>query len=188
MTLASWITSVRFVLAPLIYWQLMNRTTSGLLWALLLLLLAGLSDILDGWVARSRNEISELGKTLDPLTDKTVIFSVLLPLAQAWGLPVWLVVFYGIKELFQILAGFFLLREYKQLISANQWGKASTFGFFCGIGLFLIQKPQKIIVFTKPLGVTVITIALLLSVFALYTYYLDYKVLTKKTVKQQNSR
>lgn len=171
MTLASWITSTRFILAPLIYWQISTHTQSGVVWGIIFLLLAGFSDVLDGWVARARNEISELGKTLDPLTDKTVIFSVLLALTQSWGLPVWLVIIYGAKELIQILAGVFLLKEFKQLVSANQWGKASTFGFFCGIYLFFIQKT---------IGIIILSSAFLLSVFALYTYYLEYKKLSKE--------
>jgi cardiolipin synthase len=168
MTLACWITSTRFVLAPLIYWQLSSGTKSGLGYALALLLLAGITDLLDGWTARSRNEVTELGKLLDPLTDKLTIFAMLLALAQSWNLPFWLVILYAAKELLQVLAGAFLIKNFKQLIPANRWGKNATFGFFCGFGLFFVNSV---------IGTIIIGGALLLSTYALYTYYLAYREL-----------
>jgi cardiolipin synthase len=171
MTLACWITSTRFVLAPLIYWQLVSGTKHGLGWALGLLLLAGITDLLDGWAARSRGEVTELGKLLDPLTDKLTIFAMLSALAQSWGLPLWLVILYAAKELLQVLAGAFLLKHFQQLIPANRWGKNATFGFFCGFGLFFVNAF---------IGTIVLVGALLLSVYALYTYYQAYLQLKQK--------
>ncbi|HOJ77952.1 MAG TPA: CDP-alcohol phosphatidyltransferase family protein [Bacillota bacterium] len=177
MTLACWITSVRFILAPLIYWQLTKGTKAGIIAALGLLLLAGLSDVLDGKVARARNEVTELGKTLDPLSDKITIFTVLIALAIRWKLPLILAVVYFIKELFQVLAGVYLLRKYKQLIAANQWGKSSTVIFFLGIGTFFINKW---------FGILVIIIALLISIYALYTYYLAYQKDLRQSVSKRD--
>lgn len=170
MTLANWITSSRFILAPLIYWQLSLETASGVVRALLLLLAAGMTDVLDGWAARARNEVSELGKTLDPLADKLVIFAVLLALAGTWELPWWLPAIYAAKEIFQVLAGVFLLTRFKRLIPSNRWGKASTCVFFTGFGLYFLRSE---------LGIAVIIGALALSVYALYTYYLEYKKLPR---------
>jgi cardiolipin synthase (CMP-forming) len=171
LTLASWITSLRALMAPLIYWQLVGRTPQGIAWAVGLLFLAGLSDVVDGWVARSRNEISEVGKAFDPFADKMVIFFTLLALAQGWGLSYWLVVIYAVKELVQVLAGVFLIRKYGRLISANNWGKAGTFGFFVGFGLFLLQRL---------VGTLVLGVAVALSVYALVTYYQAFRKLKKE--------
>lgn len=164
-TLASWITSTRFILAPLIYWKLASGNREGLLWALALLLLAGLSDILDGWVARSRNEVTEVGKLLDPLTDKMTIVAMLIGLAQSWQFPWWLVFAYIAKELVQVIAGAYLLKNCGQLIPANRWGKNATLGFFCGFGLYLLHPLSGIVIIISALG---------LSIYALYTYYLAY--------------
>lgn len=172
MTVACWITSIRFILAPLIYWQIFLKTNTGLIWAIILLGMAGLSDLLDGWAARSRNEVSELGKVLDPLTDKMVIFSMMLGLYQSWELPFWLLLVYFIKELMQITAGAYLLKKFKQLIPANHWGKSSTFGFFLGFALFFIYRSW---------GIFLLAIAFVVSVYAFYTYYLDYQVLKEKS-------
>jgi cardiolipin synthase len=168
LNLANWITISRFLLVPFIFWQLSSGTTQGVIIAAALLLLAAITDIADGWVARARNEISELGKTLDPLADKLVILGTLAALVVSKDFPLWVAGIYLVKELLQLLAGLILLRKYRQLISANWWGKSATVGFFVGFGAF----------FLHPLtGIFVIGIAVALSVYAGYTYYLAIKKL-----------
>lgn len=165
LTLANWITSSRFILAPFIFWQLAQGSFQSVIWALSLLLLAGLTDVADGWVARSRNEVSELGKILDPLADKLVTGGVLLALVK-WDLPVWMVLIYLAKELIQVGAGAFMVKRMKQVIPANRWGKNATVTFFLGFGLFFASKIA---------GQIVIGIAIILSIYALYTYYRTYQ-------------
>ncbi|HEY8464794.1 MAG TPA: CDP-alcohol phosphatidyltransferase family protein [Bacillota bacterium] len=175
MTLASWISSIRFILAPLIHWNLSSGDQAGLIWALVLLLLAGLTDVLDGWVARSRNEVTELGKLLDPLADKLTILAMLTGLARSWEFPWWLVFAYVGKEILQVTAGAYLLKSFGQLIPANRWGKNATVGFFCGFGLYLLNHL---------VGTLMIGAAFSLSVYALYTYYLAYLKLKQSKQRQ----
>ena len=162
MTLANWITSSRFLIAPFVFWQLVTSTNSGLGWAIALLCLAGISDVLDGWVARGRNEVSELGKVLDPLADKLLILTALAALAVSRGLPWWLVIIYSFKELLQVWGGYFILQRNKTVIPANQWGKAATVLFFIGFGIFFIHSVS---------GIILITLALGISCYAFYSYY-----------------
>lgn len=169
MNMACWITSSRFILAPLVFWQLSAHSTSGMIWAIVILLVSGSSDVLDGWVARARNEVSELGKALDPLADKLVIFCTLLGLVW-WGLPGWMVLVYLVKEAAQVLAGVLLFQKAKQLIPANWWGKSSTIGFFSGFGVFFINNQ---------VGTIIIGIAVLISIYALFTYYRAFEKLKK---------
>lgn len=164
------------MLAPLIFWQLLSGTNRGIGWAVFFLALAAVSDVVDGWVARARNEVSELGKIIDPLADKIVIIAALFGLAMAWGLPYWLVILYLVKELIQILTGAFLFGKLKRVIPSNRWGKAGTFAFFLGFGLFFIQRLA---------GTIILGVAVLLSVYALYTYYRAYRDLEKKTTKEE---
>ena len=165
MTLANWITSSRFILAPLIFWQLVVDSPYGVVRALILLLIAGLTDVADGWAARSRNEVSKLGKILDPLADKLVTGGVTLGLGVKWGLPLWMVVVYLVKELIQLGAGAYVLKTLKQVIPANRFGKNATVTFFLGFVLFFAHKT---------VGQLVIALAILASIHAFYTYYLAY--------------
>lgn len=174
MTLASWITSIRFLLIPFIYWQLVEGTTQGMIIAAVLLFLAAMTDMLDGWAARARNEITELGKTLDPLADKLVIIFTLLALVVRLNFPVWLFLIYALKEAIQLIAGLLLLKKDHQLISANWWGKSATILFFLGFGAFFLWQW---------VGVIVIGVAVLLSVYAFYTYYVAYRKLQAELIK-----
>jgi cardiolipin synthase len=90
---------------------------------------------------------------------------VLLALTVKWGLPGWMVVVYIAKELVQVGAGVLLVKRIKQVIPANRWGKNATFAFFLGFGLFFIHKVT---------GQLVIGLAIVISIYALYTYYLAY--------------
>ncbi len=164
MNLACYITSIRFILAPLIFWQLTQHSSSSIFWMLIMLFLAGCTDLADGWIARSLHQVSELGKALDPIADKLVIFGTLLGLTW-WGLPVWLVFIYLAKEGFQVLAGIFLLRNCRRLIPSNFWGKSSTVIFFMGFALFFLKAT---------LGIILICLATVDSIYALFTYYQAY--------------
>ena len=165
-----WITSSRFILAPLIFWQLTTQSNAGIIWTLILLFLSGSTDVIDGWVARSHNKVSESGKALDPLADKLVILGTLVGLTW-WGLPTWMVLVYLIKETFQVLTGVFLFRKFNQLIPANYWGKSSTLTFFFGFGIFFVSHLT---------GIIIIGLATLLSIYALFTFvYQAFKKLKK---------
>ena len=186
LTLASWITCFRFVVTPIVYWQLVyGSNPGGIIIAVVLLFLAAVSDGLDGWAARSRNEITELGKTLDPVADKTVIIFTLLALVIRWSFPAWLFVVYLVKELVQLLAGMLLLRKYQQLISANIWGKSATVGFFLGFGAILLKPWLGL---PKWLGIAMIGASVFLSMYALYTYYLEFRKLAAGAGKVQNQK
>jgi cardiolipin synthase (CMP-forming) len=161
MNLACSVTSIRFILAPLIFWQLTSHTSSGVIWMFILLILAGGTDVADGWVARVFHQVSELGKALDPLADKLVIFFTMFGLTW-WGLPVWFIIVYLAKEGFQVLAGLFLFRKCKKLIPSNFWGKSATVFFFSGFGLFF---------WSHRVGMAFIILAMVDSIYALFTYY-----------------
>ena len=88
MTLPNFITIVRFLLVPFIIFAMIDGQM-GL--ALALFAAAGLSDGVDGFIARRFNQKSELGAWLDPLADKLMLVSVFLVLGWMGALPVWLV-------------------------------------------------------------------------------------------------
>jgi cardiolipin synthase len=164
LTLANWITLSRLVLAiPVFYLFLQGDRL--LAQAIILGFVAGLTDIIDGWAARARNEVSELGKLLDPLADKVLILAVLLAFTLARGLPGWLVWTYLAKELLQIAGGALLYRQKGGVISANKWGKAGTFGFLMGFLLYLFHPLS---------GLVLIIVALGVSIYALASYFREF--------------
>ena len=90
MTLPNLITVARFIMVPLVILAMID---GEMLTAFVLFLLAGVSDGLDGFIARNFNQRSELGAWLDPVADKSLLVSVFIMLGWLGALPSWLVIF-----------------------------------------------------------------------------------------------
>lgn len=87
LNLANALTSLRVLLAPALVWLLLAQRYEAALWVFLA---AGLSDALDGFVARHFGQVTRLGALLDPFADKLVIVGSVLSLAWLGLLPLWL--------------------------------------------------------------------------------------------------
>lgn len=89
MTIANMITILRFLLVPAVIYALLTGRTD---WAFAGFVIAGVSDGVDGFVARHFNQRSALGAYLDPMADKVLLVSVFVMLGYMGELPLWLVV------------------------------------------------------------------------------------------------
>ena len=136
------ITGIRFILViPIsIYIYQGNE-----LWALILFIIAGLSDGLDGYLARRYNWCSEFGKFADPLADKCLIIATLLAFAFSGKLPIWFVYLMLSRDGIILIGAIMhlLLFENKQA-PPNRWGKHYT-GWT--IALFIIVLLQSALPF-----------------------------------------
>ncbi len=93
--------------------------------ALLFIIIAIISDMLDGWLARISKEITELGKILDPVADKIVIFGVMLYLFLADLAPLNYFIFLLIRDITISLLGVYMLNNCRVSPRANRMGKVS---------------------------------------------------------------
>ncbi|MBO6719347.1 MAG: CDP-alcohol phosphatidyltransferase family protein [Rhizobiaceae bacterium] len=89
MTIPNFITLLRFFLVPAIVYAIL---VDEMAWALAGFLIAGISDGIDGFIARQFNQRSELGAYLDPIADKLLLVSVFVVLGLMGELPLWLVI------------------------------------------------------------------------------------------------
>jgi cardiolipin synthase (CMP-forming) len=97
-------------------------------WALLVLVVAGLSDAIDGLLARSLNQKSSLGAYLDPIADKCLLSGVFLALAGAGLAPLWFVaVIFGRDFYILAAVAILLLLTPSRRFPPSVWGKVSTF-------------------------------------------------------------
>ncbi|MBW8056440.1 MAG: CDP-alcohol phosphatidyltransferase family protein [Candidatus Methylomirabilales bacterium] len=94
------LTFLRLILTPMIVFLLLRGAFS---WALLLFLLAGITDGLDGFLARSLREPTEFGRVLDPVADKLLLGSAFFTLAFLGRLPLWLPVIAVGRDLVQMV-------------------------------------------------------------------------------------
>lgn len=106
-------------------------------WAVALFLVAALTDWLDGYLARRLDQVTDLGKVLDPLVDKLLILVPLL-LCIEWGeVPAWSVALILLRELG--IASWRIQQSHIQ--GANYWGKAKTVSQILAVALLLAPLP-----------------------------------------------
>jgi len=105
---------------------------------LAIFLVAALTDWLDGYLARKLNQISELGKFLDPLVDKLLVLAPLLAFIELGQVPAWGVFLILAREL--AIAGWRVSQT--TITGANIWGKLKTVSQIMAIALLIAPLPQ----------------------------------------------
>ncbi len=140
MTFASWITVSRLLAVPILLFYLRLSTAANLTpsdnirWiCVAVFLVAAGTDWLDGYVARRFNQITDLGKILDPLVDKLLVFAPLLCLIELREIPAWSVFLILFREL--TIAGWRV--QQTKISGANLWGKAKTVSQIAAITLLI---------------------------------------------------
>lgn len=123
-TLPNLLTLARLVSAPYIAWLIASGRAEVGIWCLAA---AGLTDALDGWLARRFGGVTPLGAYLDPIADKVLAGAVFLALGFAGAVPWWLVgIVFGRDILILAVAGLFLAFTTVRAFPPSVWGKVST--------------------------------------------------------------
>ncbi|MDF5711134.1 MAG: CDP-diacylglycerol--glycerol-3-phosphate 3-phosphatidyltransferase [Nostoc sp. S4] len=138
MTLPNWITFSRLLGVPLLLYGLYNPTPEAKWICLIIFLIAALTDWLDGYLARKLNQISDLGKFLDPLVDKFLVLAPLMVLIELGKVPAWGVFLILAREL--AIAGWRVNQT--TITGANIWGKLKTISQIVAIALLIAPLPE----------------------------------------------
>ena len=99
---------------------------SSTITTVIILLAAAATDLADGYVARHIDNVSRIGKMLDPLSDKIFLAALIGGLVLWNNFPVWLLIMLVSRDLCIVIAGFYMLKTRGFVIAANRWGKATT--------------------------------------------------------------
>lgn len=102
---------IRILLVGLFIFVFFNNYPDNLLWALVVFLTAGLTDVIDGFLARRFNWITNLGKILDPFADKLMQCTVLICMLTKKLIPAWLVIPFILKEFLMLLGGLLIIKK-----------------------------------------------------------------------------
>jgi cardiolipin synthase len=137
--------------------------------SIVIFLVSGMTDVLDGYIARKYNMVTKWGTLLDPLADKLMIIAVLFCLSKSGVIPGWIFIFILAKELLMITGGLMLLKD-RTVVAAKYYGKAATVLFYLSIG---------VMIFDKTIGTFIIYAALLMAFFAFANYLRNYIVIKK---------
>jgi CDP-diacylglycerol---glycerol-3-phosphate 3-phosphatidyltransferase len=152
-SLPTWITLSRLLGVPFILYFLTVGDSASRTWAFVIFLLCAGTDWLDGYLARKLNQVTDLGKVLDPLVDKLLVFAPLLVLIEQGQIPAWGVFIILAREL--TIAGW---RVSQTTVSgANLWGKTKTVVQIAAIALLIVQLPYAIVAFWIAVLLTVVS-------------------------------
>lgn len=172
------LTILRFILIPFIIFYIIK---DKYLEAFIFLTLSGLTDVLDGFIARKFNFITNFGKLIDPLADKATQVSILVTLALKNIIPMWILVIVFIKEFVMISGASFLYG--KELVVSSRWfGKLATVLFYLAIvSSFAIKywnsialAPENSLVPLPQFDIYIYYLALAATIFSLIMYYITF--------------
>ena len=146
-TIPNLLSVIRILLIPVFAYLFYNDEK---IMAVVVLALSGLSDMFDGKIARKFNQISDLGKVLDPVADKltqiTIAVMLLIdfktasnPVINALG---WVFLVFLIKEAVMIVGGLIMLLLNIRPGAAEFWGKAATVVFYVGMVIIIAVGPE----------------------------------------------
>ena len=180
-TLPNKLTVLRMILVPFFVAALLiqNGEVFALrMTALVLFLIASLTDLLDGKIARKYNLVTNFGKFMDPLADKLLVCSALICLVQLGQLPAWIVIIIISREF--IISGFRLVAaDQGVVIAASMWGKSKTVSQMISIVLLIINIKTPPLSGLAAISVPVMTILTVVSL-------LDYLMKNKQVLEEKH--
>lgn len=176
MNLPNKLTLFRVVLIPFFIIFLMMPDNGINKWiALGIFVLASLTDLLDGKIARKYNLITDFGKFMDPLADKLLVCSALICLIELSRIPAWMVVIIIAREF--TISGFRLIASDKGVvIAASYWGKFKTTFQMIAVCLMIANIENQIMQY---ITMAVLWIAVVLTIVSLIDYLIKNKDVMK---------
>lgn len=146
MNLANKLTILRIILVPIIV-IIPFFNIPGSVWGIpitylimdIIFIIGSCTDKLDGYIARSRNQVTTFGKFLDPIADKILVITAMILLVQYKGLPAWIPVIVIAREF--LVSGYRLVAVEKagKVVAASIWGKIKTATQMVAIALLFID-------------------------------------------------
>lgn len=183
LTIPNLLSVIRILLIP-VFAVLFYNNQLG--WAVLVIFLSGLSDFFDGKIARKFNQVSALGKMLDPIADKLTVFAIAIVLflkfksaeSEAMQAFAWVFLLFIAKDLIMILGGALLIALGTRPVAAEFYGKAATFAFYAVMVIIIGFGPEVGAIsavypnFTLPEAVmfVLVVIAVVLTFVAFFSY------------------
>lgn len=163
-TIPNLMSMFRLVLLPAMFWAYCVKEDNWL--TVVLLTISGISDVLDGWVARTFHQISDIGKVLDPVADKLTQAAVLVCLLTRYPWMTIPLVLMAVKEAVRAASGLIVIRKTGVVYGASWHGKVNTCLLYTVMVAHLLwpDLPQGV-----SQGLTALCVCMMLLSFVLYT-------------------
>ena len=140
MTTANKLTILRIILVPVFLGVLYAGFPGSNIWALIIFIVASLTDLLDGYIARHYNQITNFGKFMDPLADKILVLSAMCWFVEAHQMPGWALAIVLLRE-FAVSGMRLVAVEQGKVIAAAWSGKVKTASTMVCLCLMMLNIP-----------------------------------------------
>jgi len=134
-TIPNMLSIFRILLVPVFILVFLSASPYSYQIAIGIFALAGITDVVDGRLARRLGQVTMLGRALDPLADKLMIFSALLCMTLRNIVPLWMTIVFVAKESLQGIGGLVAFKLIHDVPASNLVGKAATIFFYVAIGV-----------------------------------------------------
>jgi len=129
----------RIAIIPVLAYYLAKPDQTSALTALSILIIAGLTDVLDGLIARKLNQVSQLGMILDPLADKILAAALVIMLIFFRSFPIWLALVIIGRDLIILMAATVLLKRKQLVVPSNVTGKYAFFFIVVLLACYVVR-------------------------------------------------
>ncbi len=173
MTTANIITILRILLVPIFLVILLTEMENKEIIAFAIFIIAALSDAVDGYIARKYNQVTPLGKFLDPLADKLLVAAALLALVYLQVVETWIASIIILREIF--ITGFrfyFLVQD--NVFAASWIAKKKTLMQIVAVSLLMLYPKLPFSDFFFTAGTIILYLALFLTVYSGVEYVIKY--------------
>lgn len=169
MNIPNLLSIIRICLVPAFILTYFSGIEHSAFWAAGIYIIASITDVLDGRIARKYNLTTNLGRILDPLGDKLMTLSVLCCITIDQVIPLWALAIVICKELLMGIGGMIIIKKFQEMPPSNYFGKSSTVVFFavCVILMLFRNIPTNIAAY-------MISFAIVVMILAFVSYLIKY--------------
>jgi CDP-diacylglycerol---glycerol-3-phosphate 3-phosphatidyltransferase len=179
MTKANIITIVRIILVPFFLVILLTEMQNKEFFAFAIFVIAAVTDSIDGYVARKYNQVSDLGKFLDPMADKLLVSAALIALVYLQEVETWVAAIIILRELFiSVFRLYYLVNNAS--FSASIPAKLKTTFQIVALSILIIYRKMPFANYLGILGTVVLYIAAFLTVYSGAEYVIRFSRSGKK--------
>lgn len=191
-TIPNWLCFLRIALIPIFSVLFIKE---HYIIAFVLMIIAAVTDLLDGKIARKYNMVSNLGKILDPIADKlSQVAIVIILIFKFWsfeGILKYLLFLFIAKELIMVIAGVVLLAKGMRPVAAEMWGKVATTVFYVFMIAIIAIGPNGALVgvwFFKALPTPVVYAMVIISVILAFVSLFGYAPGFIRQIKENKNK
>lgn len=179
MTKANIITLLRILLVPIFIVVLLTEMENKEIIAFIVFLFAAISDAFDGYIARKFDQVTDLGKFLDPIADKLLISAALVALVSLGEIETWAAAVIILREIFMTAFRFYFYMK-EASFSASKIAKNKTLLQIIAISVFIIYKKLPYPDLLYKIGTIILYFAVFLTVYSAVEYIIKYSRVIKK--------